>query len=146
MSISRGWANASRMAGSVISLKVTRRVLSRGDVGRLGHVPGDRLAFPVEVGGEEDLVRAAGGLLDVGDLLAAVVRDHVLGREVVVDVHAELALARILGQVADVAVGRQDPVIGAEIALDGAGLGRGFDDDEVLWHGRECSTGSLSRP
>jgi hypothetical protein len=78
--------------------------LVRGDVGRLGHVPGDRLAFPVEVGGQEDLVRAPGGLLDVGDLLAAVVRDHVLRREVVVDVHPELALARILGQVADVTV------------------------------------------
>ena len=32
--------------------------LVRGDVGRLGDVPGDRLAFAVEVGGEEDLVRA----------------------------------------------------------------------------------------
>ena len=29
-SMSRGWANASRMAGSVISLKVTRRVLAAG--------------------------------------------------------------------------------------------------------------------
>ena len=75
-----------------------------GDVGRLGHVPGDRLAFAVEVGGQEDLVGAAGGLLDVRDLLAAVVRDHVVGFEVVVHVNAELALARILGQVADMAV------------------------------------------
>ena len=75
-----------------------------GDVGSLGHVPGDRLALAVEVGGQEDLVGAAGGLLDVGDLLAAIVRDHVVGCEVVVDVHAELALARVLGQVADVAV------------------------------------------
>ena len=90
--------------------------------------------------------RRLGGLLDVGDLLAAVVRDHVLGFEVVVDVDAELALARVLGQVADMAVGREDAVIGAEIALDGARLGRRFDDDEVLGHGRECSTGSLPRP
>ena len=116
------------------------------DRGRLGDVPGDRLALAVEVGGEEDRVGAAGGLRDVRDLLAPVVRDHVFGLEVVVDVHAELALARVFGQVADMAVARQDPVIVTEIALDGAGLGRGFNDDEVLWHGRECSTGSLARP
>ena len=75
-----------------------------GHVGGLGDVPGDRLALAVEVGGEIDLVGALGGLLDVGDLLAPVVRDHVLRFEVVVDVDAELALARVLGQVADVAV------------------------------------------
>ena len=146
MSIWRGCAKASRIADSVISLKVTRRVLSAADVGGLGDVPGDRLALAVEVGGEEDLVGGLGRLLDLGDLLAPVVGDHVLGREVMVDVDAELALARVLGQVADVAVRGEDPVVGAEIALDGAGLGRRFDDHEVLGHGRECSTGSLSRP
>ena len=67
---------------------------------------------------------ALAAFVDVGDLLAAVLRDHVLGLEVVVDVDAELALARVLGQVADVAVGRQDPVVGAQIALDRARLGR----------------------
>ncbi len=146
MSIWRGLANASRIADSVISLKVTRCCLSLADVGGLGDVPGDRLALAIEVGGEEDDVGRLGRLGDLGDLLAAVVGDHVLGFEVVVDVDAELALARVLGQVADVAVGRQDPVVGAEIALDRAGLGRRFDDDEVLGHGRECSTGSLPRP
>ena len=89
---------------------------------------------------------AAGGLLDVGDLLAPVVGDDVLGGEVVVDVDAELALARVLGQVADVAVGGEDPVVGAEIALDRARLGRRLDDHEVLRHGRECSTGSCTDP
>ena len=87
------------------------RVFSRRDVGGLGDVPGDRLALAVEVGGEEDLVRALGGLLDVGDLLAPVVGDHVLRFEVVVDVDAELALAGVLGQVADMAVGRKDAVV-----------------------------------
>ena len=79
-------------------------LLVAGDVGRLGDVPGDRLALAVEVGGEEDQVGGLGRLGDLGDLLAAVVRDHVLRCEVVVDVDAELALARVLGQVADVAV------------------------------------------
>ena len=74
------------------------------------------------------------------------VADHVLGREVVVDVDAELALAGVLGQVADVAVGGQDAVVVAQIALDRPRLGRRFDDHEVLWHGRECSTGSFTRP
>ncbi len=145
-SMSRGLANASRMAGSVISEKVTRRVLVARDVGGFGDVPGDRLAFTVEVGGEEDHVRGLGRLGDLGDLLAAVLGDDVLGLEVVVDIHAELALAGVLRQVADVAVGGQDPVVGAEVALDGPGLGRGFDDDEVLGHGRECSTGSCTVP
>ena len=73
-------------------------------------------------------------------------RDDVLGREVVVDVDAELALAGVLGQVADMAVGGEDAVIRAEIALDRPRLGRRLDDHEVLWHGRECSTGSCTRP
>ena len=106
--------------------------LVRRDVGGLGDVPRDRLALSVEVGREEDESAALGRLLDVVDLLAPVVVDDVLGLEVVLDVDAELALARVLGQVADVAVGRQDPVVRSEVALDGARLGRRFDDDEVL--------------
>ena len=68
----------------------------------------------------------------------------VLGREVVVDVDAELALAGVLGQVADVAVGGEDAVVGAQVALDRPRLGRRLDDHEVLRHGRECSTGSCT--
>ena len=102
--------------------------LGVGDVGRLGDVPGDRLALAVEVRGQVDRVGALGGLLDVGDLLAPVRRDHVLRLEVVVDVDAELALAGILRQVPDMAVRGQDSVICAEIALDGSGLGRRLDD------------------
>ncbi len=98
--------------------------LGRRDVGGLRDVPGDRLALAVEVRREEHEVRALGRLLDLVDLLAAVVVDDVLGFELVVDVHAELALARVLGQVADMAVGRQDPVIGPQVPLDGARLGR----------------------
>ena len=67
----------------------------------------------------------------------------VLRREVVVDVHAELALAGVLRQVADVAVRREDAVVVAEVAFDRPRLGRRLDDHEVLWHGRECSTGHL---
>src|SRR5436190_19416582 len=111
-------------------------------MGGFSDVPGDRLALAVEVGGEIDLVRRPGGLLDVGDLLAPVVGDHVLGRKIMVDVDPELALARVFGQVTDVAVRREDTVVRTEIALDGTRLGRRFDDDEVPGHGRESSTGS----
>ena len=115
--------------------------LRRRDVGGLRDVPGDRLALAVEVGGEVDGVGGLRGLRDLGDLLAAVVGDDVLGGEVVLDVDAELALAGVLRQVADVAVGGEDAVVGAQVALDRPRLGRRLDDHEVLWHGRECSTG-----
>ena len=119
--------------------------LGRGHVGRFGDVPGDGLALAVEVGGEIDHVAAARRAGDVVDALAAVRADDVLGGEVVVDVDAELALARVLGQVAHVAIGGEDAVVGAQIAFDRPRLGRRFDDHEVLWHGRECSTGSCTR-
>jgi hypothetical protein len=95
-----------------------------GNVGGLDHVPRDRLPFPIEVGREVDGVRFAGRALDAVDLLAAVVADHVLGREVMVDVHAQLALAGVFGKVANVAVRGQHGIVVAEIPLDGACLRR----------------------
>ena len=74
------------------------------DVRCFRHVPGDRFTLSIEVRGEVDHVRALCGLFDVRDLLASVLGDHVIGREIVIDIHAQLALARILGQVTDVAV------------------------------------------
>ncbi len=116
--------------------------LGRRDVGRLGHVPGDRLTLTVKVGREEDIVGALRGLLDGGHLLATVVGNDILGREVVVDVDAELALARVLGQIPDVAVRGEDLVVRSEVALDRPRLGGRLHDHEVLGHGgRECSTG-----
>ena len=110
--------------------------LARGHMRRLGDVPGDRLAFPVEVGRQVDRVGDLGGLADLGDLLAAVVGDDVFGGEVMVDVDAELALAGVLGQVADVAVGGQDTVVRTQVALDRPSLGRRS----------RRSLGSLTRP
>jgi hypothetical protein len=78
----------------------------------------------IEVRGEIDLVRGSSGLLDRVDLLLPVVGDHVLRREPMLDVDAELALAGVIGQVADVAVRRQDTVIVAEVTLDRPRLGR----------------------
>ena len=111
--------------------------LRRGDVGRLGHVPGDRLALAVEVGGELARRRPIlTAFVDRGDLLAAVLRDHVLGREVVVDVDPELALARVLGQVADMAVGGEDRVVRR----------RGSVRSSAPWPATRRSRGSWTRP
>ena len=107
---------------------------ARRDVGGLRDVPGDGLALPIEVGREVDLVGRLRGLGDLGDLLAAVVGDDVLGGEIVLDVDAELALAGVLRQVADMAVGGEDPVIRAQVALDRAGLRGALHDHEVLGH------------
>ena len=113
-------------------------------MGGLGDVPGDGLTLAVEVGREEDRVGQLGRLGDLGDLLAAVVRDDIFGGEVVVDVHPELALAGVFWKVTDVTIGGEDAVVRAQIAFDRPRLGRRFHDHKVLWHGRECSTGSCT--
>ena len=87
-------------------------------------MPGDGLTFTVEVGRQEDRVGRASGTGDVRDMAPTRLGDLVLGGEVVVHVHAELALAGILGQIADMTVAGQDPVVLAEIPLDRARLGR----------------------
>jgi hypothetical protein len=117
------------MAGSVISLKVTRLVR------RLRDVPGDGLAFAVEVRGEKDVICPATCLLDRGDLPAPVRGDLVVGCEVMLHVHAELALAGVLRQVADVAVGGEHGVPGPQVAFDRLRLCGRLDDHEVLGHG-----------
>jgi len=78
--------------------------LARGDVGGFGDMPGDRLALAIEVGCEVDHVGGPGRLRDLVDLLATVLGDDVFGGEVVVDVDPELTFARVLRQVADMAV------------------------------------------
>jgi hypothetical protein len=93
----------------------------------LEHVPGDGLAFAIRVGGEDDLVGALGGH---GDVVQPLGRLHVH-----VPRHGEVLVRpdrSILGrQVADVTVGRQDRVVGSQILVDGLGLGRALDDDDV---------------
>ena len=50
----------------------------------------------------------------------------------VLDVDPELTLAGVLRQVADVAVGGEDPVVRAQVAFDRPGLRGALDDHEVL--------------
>ena len=115
-----------------MALKTTRSTLAsliaRRLVQHLQHVPADRLALAVGVGGEDHAVGALGRLrryrrcawrraVDVPRHLEIFVRLHraVLGR-----------------QVADMAVRGQDHIVRAEVTVDGPGLGRTFDDDDVL--------------
>ena len=130
----------------MISENVTRRVLDSGTWAASVTCQAIASPFAIEVRREVDGVGRLRGLLDRVDLLAPVLGDHVLGREAVLDVDPELALAGVLGQVADVAVGGQDTVIGAEIALDRPRLGRRLDDHQVLRHRRGVYARPRSRP
>ncbi len=103
-------------------------------VDRLGDVPGNRLAFAVEVGREVDGVGPGRGLADRADLLPAIGDDLVVGLEIVLDVDAELVLAGVLRQVADVTVRGEDRVARPEIAFDRLGLRGRLDDHEVRGH------------
>ncbi len=70
--------------------------------GDLRQVPGDGLALAVGVGGQVDIRGVLGRLLELVDQLGLVLGHDVLGREAVLDVHADLPL----GQVTDVARAR----------------------------------------
>ena len=135
----RGDANA-RLDGGLGDLReghAPRPI--RLQAGSFRDVPGDGLALAVEVGGQVDDVRRRRGLVDGGQLFASVGHDFVDGLEVVVHVHSQLALAGVLRQVADMAVGREHGVAGPEVALDRFRLGGRFDDNEVAAHPRESS-------
>ena len=93
----------------------------------LPHVPGDRFAFTVGVGREEQLVGAAHRFGDRLHVLLGLAVD--LPRHVEIGIGAHRA---VLGrQVADMAIAGDDLVVAAEIFVDGLRLCRRFDDDDV---------------
>ncbi len=104
-------------------------------------VPGDGLALAVLVGGEEELGGVLEQPLELGHVRLLVAGHHVVGGEVVVDVHAEprprlaLDLGRDVGgalrEVADVPDGGLHDVVAAEVARDRLRLGGRLDDDEL---------------
>ena len=98
-------------------------------------VPGDRFAFTVGVGCENQLVGAFQGFLQQAQLLFRFCRDSILGQEAVFDIDRAV-FAR---QVANVAVGGQDLVALAEKFFDGLGLGRGFYNNQGIRH-KFCSS------
>ena len=111
-----------RVEGDAADLLARLEVLGQ----RLLQVPGDRLALAVGVGGEDQRVVALQRVGDRLDMLAAIRRHLPFHREPVLGIDRA-----VLGrQVADMAVGGENRVAGAEILVDGAGLGGGFDDDD----------------
>ena len=96
----------------------------------LADMPGDRLAFTVGVGGEEQPVGAVHRLGDRSHML--------LGLAVDLPRHREIGVGQdraVLGrQVADMAIAGDDLVVGAEVFVDSLRLGRRFDDDDVHAH------------
>ena len=95
---------------------------------RLFEVPADRLAFAVGVGCENERVVILQRVGDGLDVLAAVSADLPGHVEAVFGVDR----AVLGGQVAHMAVGGQNRVVGSQVLVDGLGLGRGFNDDN--WH------------
>ena len=121
---------------------VDRQALRRLEL--VEEVPGDGLALAVLIGGEVEGVGVLDQLLQLGDVALLVARHDVVGLEPVVDVDREpaprlvLDLGRgvrgVVRQVADVTDRGLDDVALAEVPADGAGLGRGLDDDELVCH------------
>ena len=96
-------------------------------VKHLQHVPGDGFAFAVRVGGQD---QGLGALERLGDVAQPLGRFgvHVPGHGKVLVGQDRTILGR---QVAHVSVARQHRVIGAQVLIDGLGLGRALDDDDV---------------
>ena len=94
---------------------------------KLHHVPRDRLALAVRVGGEIEVIRPFQGLGDFADAFLRPGVDRPGHGEPIVRQDRSL-LGR---KVADMAVGGEDLEVRAEILVDGLGLGRGLDDDYV---------------
>ena len=109
----------------------------------LAQVPGDRLALAVLVRREQELVRVAELLPQVRDHTLLVGVDDVERLELVLDVHAELAVTLALllrdvrgpvREVADVPDARLDDEVAAEVAGDRPRFGGRLDDDEAGCH------------
>src|SRR5262249_11470245 len=110
----------------------------------LDEMPGDCLAFPIFVGGEQELVGAVEAFLELGDDLLFPRIDDVVRLEAALDVDAERteALALALGhvfrpawKVTYVTDARPDRVPVSQVAGDGPRFGRRFHDDQALAHG-----------
>ena len=98
---------------------------------RFGQVPGNRLAFAVGVGGEDQLVIGLERLGNCLDMSAAVGSDFPGHGKVMLGIDRA-----VLGrQVAHMTVRGQNRETGAEVLRDGLGLGRGFDDDDCHGYG-----------
>ena len=97
------------------------------DAQHLLQVPGDGLALPVGVGGEEHFLALLGGFFQLVNELFLALDGLVVQFKAVLHVHAQLAL----GQVAHVAHGGLHLIARAQIFADGLGLRRRLDDHQI---------------
>ncbi len=108
----------------------------RVDPEHLCEVPRDRLALSVQVGREPDVTGSLGKLPQFRDRAGLVAVDFVGGGEVVLHIHARHRLLRAFGrpagQIADVADRRLHHESRPQILLDRLGLGRAFDDHQLV--------------
>ena len=97
---------------------------------RLAHVPADGFALTVGVGGE---VEGIGALHRLGDgiEMPAIALDLLVSHG---EAGGRVDRALFRYQVADMTVGSEHLEVAAEVLLDGPGLGRRFNDDEILAH------------
>ena len=93
----------------------------------LEHVPGDRLALAVGVGGQDQLVGALHGPGNVVEALAGLVVDLPEHAEIVLGIDRSV----LRREVTDMAERRQHLVAGAKVFVDRFCLGRRLDDNDI---------------
>ena len=91
------------------------------------HVPGDRLALAIWIGGEIEPAAFGDGLRDGIEALLRLGIDFPVHGEILV--RANRAILR--WQVAHMTIGSQHGKTGAEVLPNGLSLGRGLDDQHV---------------
>ncbi len=105
-------------------------------------VPGDRLALAIRVGRQQDGRLATRLVLEAFDDVLAILGDHVVGLELVLDVHAQ-STGR---QIADMAEAGAHGVVASQKFLDRFGLGGRFDHHQaLLCHSLGCALPSSRR-
>ena len=90
-------------------------------------MPADGLPLTVRVGGQIYGVAGLGEFFQLIDKLLLTPDGAVVGLEVVLDIHAQLAF----GQVTQMSHTGPDLVIRSQILADGLGLGRGLHDHQI---------------
>jgi hypothetical protein len=144
---------ADRLLGDLVELDPPDGHLRIQD---LAQVPADRFAFPVGVRGQEHFACVPHGGAQVTDPARLVAGDDVIRSEAVVDIDAHPAprlvldacgdLARVVGQVPDVADAGLDAIPVTEQTRERPRLGRRFDDEKRLTRGHRSSvTGRMGR-
>ena len=100
----------------------------RVDFQQMGQVPGNGLPFAVRVSCQIDLFRSDVFILQVFNEFALIPHVGIRRHEAFFDIDAEL----VARQIPQVAAAGHDLVAAAQEAFDSLGLGRRFDDDQVL--------------